>query len=68
MRRLLRNGPAFVHIGHGRRTFHVAGFEVCTVKAGLCDQCLDRAIQVTAAADLRPERRQAALPKPGCVH
>lgn len=60
--RLRWKGGAFVHVGHGLRTFHIACLESFDPETCILDEAADGPIQVTAPADASPDRRETILP------
>src|SRR5438132_13702547 len=55
-------GAAFVHEGHRLRSRHVTGREPINAEAACLDHVSDGSIEVAAAADASPCRRQSILP------
>src|SRR5690348_16149348 len=51
-----------IHEGPGLGAFHVGGFERIDPEAGVPDQIIHLAVEMTAAADPAPAGRQPVLP------
>ena len=53
---------AFVEEGHRPGAGDVAGLQLFHPESGGFDHCVDRAVEMAAAGDAPPDRRQAVLP------
>ena len=51
-----------VRVGHGPTSGEIAGFQLTNPKPGSCDEFVNPAIQVAAAAESFPRRRAPLLP------
>ena len=62
-RQLARTRRAFVQEGQHSRTFDVARVQLLDSKSRVLDELHDRSIQVAAAGDASPQRRESVLPE-----
>ena len=60
----VRPRTAFIHVGHRPGSGDIAGLDPVDAKACAFDHRTDRAVEVTAAGDTAPDRRQPVLPAP----
>src|SRR5206468_1376102 len=58
----IRTSNTFIHEGERIPSSHISGVEPLDEKSRRCDQIVDLAVEVAAAAEAFPARRQAMLP------